>query len=120
MNCLKCGQETVDEKVFCEKCLKVMEKYPVRPGAVVMLPRRREPSGMKKTPKRHVPTLEEQVKVLRKRVIILTVVLIFCLAAIALMINPTLHYALDEHVEIGQNYSTVVSPAETNNSQSAE
>lgn len=48
MNCMKCGQETVDEHVFCEKCLAVMEKYPVRPGAVVMLPRRREPSVIKK------------------------------------------------------------------------
>ena len=119
MNCMKCGQETVDEKVFCEKCLAIMEKYPVRPGAVVMLPRRREPSVLKKPPKRHTPTLEEQVKVLRKRVMILSLVLLFCLAAIVLMINPTLHYALDKHVEIGQNYSTVVTPAATT-SQNAE
>lgn len=109
MYCLKCGQETENEKVFCEKCLTDMEKYPVRPGAVVMLPRRREPSVIKKAPKRHVPTPDELIKILRKRVLILTVALIVCVVAILLMINPTLHYALDQHVEIGQNYSTVVS-----------
>jgi hypothetical protein len=39
---------------------------------------------------------------------IMTVALVVCIVAIMLMINPTLHYVLDEHVEIGQNYSTVI------------
>lgn len=51
---------------------------------------------------------------------ILTVILVICLVAIALMIKPTLHYALDQHVEIGQNYSTVVPSASHDASQKAE
>ena len=107
MNCMKCGRETENEQVFCQDCLQVMEKFPVRPGTVVLLPRRREPSVIKKSIKRHVPSAEEQVKILRKRVMTLTLLLIMCIIAIVLMYKPTMHYVLDEHVEIGQNYSTI-------------
>ena len=107
MNCMKCGRETENEQVFCQDCLQVMEKFPVRPGTVVLLPRRREPSVIKKNIKRHVPSAEEQVKILRKRVLTLTLLLIMCIVAIVLMYKPTMHYVLDEHVEIGQNYSTM-------------
>ena len=119
MNCMKCGQETQDQNVFCEDCLAVMKKYPVRPDAAVKLPKNREPSVNKKAPKKHGPTPEEQIKVLRKRLKIMTIILIVCIAAIVLMIKPTLHYALDEHVEIGQNYSTVVSTVAPTDSQNA-
>ena len=110
MNCMKCGRETENEQVFCQDCLQVMEKFPVRPGTVVLLPRRREPSVIKKVVKRHIPNAEEQLKILRKRVTTLTILLILCIAAIVLMFKPTMHYVLDEHVEIGQNYSTITTP----------
>lgn len=116
MNCLKCGQETQAENVFCQNCLLEMEKYPVRPGTVVQLPRRREPSLLKKIPKRHVPTQEEQILSLRKTVMILSVLLAVCIGVIALMFKPTMHYVLDEHVEIGQNYSTVTTIVATTGS----
>ena len=112
MNCMKCGQETENEQVFCQHCLQIMEKYPVRPGTVVLLPRRRE-AVVKKVVKRHTIAPEEQIKALRKRLRILWIVLVVCLAAIVLMINPTLHYALDKHVEIGQNYTTVTTTTST-------
>ena len=117
MNCMKCGRETENEQVFCQGCMQIMEKYPVRPGTVVLLPRRRE-SAIKKTVKRHSIPAEEQIKILKKQIMILWFVLVFCIAMIVMMINPTLHYALDKHVEIGQNYSTVtantsVAPSET-------
>ena len=111
MNCMKCGRETEENAVFCQSCLLEMEKYPVDPGTVVQLPRRREPSILKKLPKRHVPTAEEQNEVLRKCVMVLSILLTVCILAIVLMFKPTMHYVLDEHVEIGQNYSTVVTPA---------
>ena len=111
MNCMKCGRETENNRVFCQDCLLEMEKYPVLPGSVVLLPRRRESSATKKTVKRHVLTAEEQIASLRKWVITLIILLAVCVAAIALMIKPTLHYALDEHVEVGQNYSSVTSTA---------
>ena len=111
MNCMKCGRETENNRVFCQNCLLEMEKYPILPGSVVLLPRRRESSVIKKTSKRHVLTAEEQIASLRKWVITLIIIVGVCAAAIALMIKPTLHYVLDEHVEIGQNYSSVTSTA---------
>ena len=112
MNCMKCGRETQDENAFCPECLAEMEKYPVRPGTVVLLPRRRESTIAKKTGKRHVPSQEEQINFFRKWAIIASVLVAICVAAIALMFGPTMHYVMDEHYEIGQNYSSVI-PATT-------
>jgi len=120
MNCMKCGRETQAEDVFCQDCLLEMEKYPVRPGTVVLLPRRRESSIVKKLPKRHVLTAEEQITFLRKWVMILTILLAVCIGAIAAMFRPTMHYVMDEHVEIGQNYSSVVSNTTPTAAASAE
>lgn len=114
MNCIKCGRETVDEDIFCLNCLAEMEKYPVQPGTVVLLPRRKEYSHMKKSSKRHTPSAEEQIAILRKRIGILTFLLLVTIAAIAVMFKPAMHYVKDEHFEIGQNYSTVI-PSEAPN-----
>ena len=112
MNCMKCGKEVTEDSVFCADCLLEMEKYPVDPGTVVLLPRRSESSVQKKIVKRHVPSPEEQIASLRKKVLILTLLLMACIAAIVLMFAPTMHYVRDEHFEIGQNYSSVApSPA---------
>ena len=114
MNCMKCGRETQNDQVFCQDCLLEMEKYPVLPETVVLLPRRKENPVFRKIPKRHAPTPEEQLAKLQKLLRILIVVLAVCITAILLMMNPTLHYILDKHVEIGQNYSTVTNTASTN------
>ena len=107
MNCMKCGRELSDEGVFCIDCLLEMEKYPVDPGTVVLLPRRRESYIPKKQVKRHTPAPEEQIAALHRRVVVLTLLLAACIAAIVLMFVPTMHYVRDEHYAIGQNYSTV-------------
>lgn len=120
MNCMKCGRETLENNVFCQNCLAEMEKYPVRPDTVVLLPRRREPSLIKKLPKRHVPTPEEQITFLRKCVMYLSIILAVCIVAIALMLRPTMHYVLDEHYEIGQNYSSVTHNTNPTTPSSAE
>ena len=112
MNCMKCGRETRNEQVFCQDCLRVMQRYPVESGTVVFLPRRRDPV-VKKTVKRSVISQDEQIRMLRKQLGILWIILTICIAAIVLMIKPTLHYVLDEHVEIGQNYSTVSASSPT-------
>ena len=112
MNCMKCGRETVSENVFCTDCLSEMEKYPVQPGSVVFLPRRRESASAKKTAKRRAITPEEQITGLRKWVIRLALVLIACIVAIILMFEPTMHYLRNDHYDIGQNYSSV-SPTAT-------
>lgn len=48
MGCMKCGKETTDGQVFCDSCLEVMEKYPVKPDTVVQLPPPRILSNDKK------------------------------------------------------------------------
>lgn len=120
MYCMKCGRKTEEEAVFCQECLQEMEKHPVQPGAVVLLPRRREPSVMKKIPKKYIPTADEQIALLRKMVMWLSVALVICIVAIVLMFNPTMHYVLDEHVEIGQNYSSVNPAASSTNPSAGE
>ena len=40
MNCMKCGKTTTNEQVFCDDCLQVMAKHPVKPGTPVYLPQR--------------------------------------------------------------------------------
>ena len=114
MNCIKCGRETIGEDVFCQSCLTEMEKYPVQPGTVVLLPRRKEHAYSKKAAKRHTPSMEEQIAVLRKRITVITFLLLLAIAAVAVMLEPTMHYLRDEHFEIGQNYSTVAPVAAPN------
>jgi len=116
MNCMKCGRDTAEGSVFCPDCIAEMGKYPVQPGTVVLLPRRRETISQKKTVKRRVVTPEEQILVLRRWVIILSLLLVACISAIALMFEPTMHYLRDEHFEIGQNYSSVT-PAQTDSAE---
>ena len=111
MNCIKCCQEAQGEDIFCQTCLLEMQKYPVEPGTVVLLPRRKETS-VKKTVKRHTPSQEEQISFLRRRVALLTLLLAICIALILVMFKPAMHYIRDDHYEIGQNYSSVTDSEE--------
>ena len=38
MYCLRCGRESRNEQVFCDNCLEIMEKRPVKPGTAVHIP----------------------------------------------------------------------------------
>ena len=107
MYCMKCGRETEKEASFCRDCLLDMQKYPVDPGTVVFLPRRKEASMVRKSPKRNMRTAEEQLAFLRKFVLILTILLAICIAAICLLLRPAMTHLFTEHFEIGQNYSSV-------------
>ena len=122
MNCMKCGREVDTEQVFCEDCLLDMEKYPVAPGTAVHLPRRRETSAVRKQPsRRRTPSLEEQVKTLKRRVRILAAALAVTVALLLALIYPAVNYFIKNyHLRPGQNYTTIVSdviseevPAET-------
>lgn len=115
MNCMKCGRETLAGKVFCEDCLLEMEKYPVKPGTVVFLPRRRENTTPKKTSKRRALPLEEQVKVLKKRVKILTVLLVLCIGILLAAAYPAVQHLREDHFKPGQNYTSVTSGTASQN-----
>ena len=107
MNCLKCGRETNCEQVFCDDCLLEMEKYPVRPGTLVHLPRHKETSVVRMPAKRRAPPLEDQVKLMRKMIRRLTLALFVCILLILAMAYPAISYFQEEHFAIGQNYHYV-------------
>ena len=107
MNCMKCGRETPSEQVFCEECLTEMEKYPVKPGTVVLLPRRRDNPAVKKTTKRRTIPLEDQVKSLKKRVRYLTLALLVCLLLLAAGGAYMVDHLSKTHFKPGQNYNSV-------------
>ena len=113
MQCLKCGREIAIEQVFCPDCLADMEKYPVKPGTVVHIPKRPAHSLAKKLPvHRHPPIpLEDQVKHLKKRVAALTCALLISLAVVAGLCWFGVKQYLDQGSKLlpGQNYSSAAS-----------
>ena len=111
MNCMKCGRETVGNDVFCAECLAEMEKYPVRPGTVVLLPNRREEPALKKSHSRRKAGLppEEQVKRLKKVVRKLNIAVLVLFLLLAAAGHFAGMYLLDATAEFlpGQNYHSI-------------
>ena len=114
MNCMKCGRE-INEGVFCYECLADMEKYPVKPGTVVQLPRREQSHPMLKKmyPRKRSLSAEEQVVMLRQRLKILTVALIITMLIAVSLVYPAVSYMLEgSHFLPGQNYTAIVPTTE--------
>ena len=110
MSCMKCGREMSGEGVFCDECLAEMENYPVKPGTLVYLPRRKQEAPPKKSHHRRKPqpAPEEQVKNLRRALWRLTAVLLVTLA----LLGVAGHFAVTSLLENdrfrpGQNYSVI-------------
>ena len=109
MNCMKCGAEIPEAQVFCDHCLEVMERYPIKPGTHVHLPKQNlipEPAR-KPTKKKRAPTPEEQISALRIKVLrlrLLAAVLVFLLCVVggflALKLLPH-----QEALPLGRNYT---------------
>lgn len=105
MTCLKCGRET--DQTFCESCREVMEKYPVKSGTIILLPKEREKPGRKQSlPRRNVVTSE--VKIAGQRRIIrrlagavASLLVLLCVMGFALF--QVVHNSSVRRV--GQNYS---------------
>lgn len=108
MNCMRCGRKTEGEQVFCPECLAVMKTSPVSPNATVRLPRRQEAQTARKVPRRKTVSEEEQIRSLRKRVMLLTCLLAVALVVIILLSVPTITHLLEDHMALlpGQNYSS--------------
>lgn len=111
VKCMKCGREIDDSQVFCVDCLVEMEKYPIKPGISVLLPKREDVSVGKKPASYHrsIPTPEAQIIALRKRIHFL------CVGwAITLLVLAGICFYMVEHLKQhtqflpGQNYSSVV------------
>ena len=110
MNCVKCGRETAEERVFCDLCLEEMEKHPVDPRTAVYIPRRTEEEPRKIVQrKKPVLTPSEQVlrlkKKLRRTRIALVLALLLC-GALCFVVGRAVE-ELDFQRLLGQNYHTV-------------
>ncbi len=106
MQCMRCGREISAEQVFCEECLRDMERHPVKPGTVVHIPK--QPARPQKRPERRTTT-EQQLAALRRQVQILSFSLTL---SVALLIGVSalafsLYQEEEEKPPRGQNYSTV-------------
>ncbi len=109
MNCMKCGREVEQGQVFCESCREEMEKYPVKPGTAVQLPRRQEENSMKKLARRRTaPSSEEQIRSLRNTIRLLLALLLVSFALIGVLLYPTVRQRLvGQELRPGQNYSSL-------------
>lgn len=58
MNCIKCGREIEETRVFCNHCLDRMAAYPVKPGTPVYLPKPTPPAEKKRNLKTEVPAAQ--------------------------------------------------------------
>ena len=110
MQCMKCGRDLDDGQVFCGFCREDMEKYPVKPGTVVLLPQYVQYNQPKRAPVRIV-THEEQIKRLKKRN--RTLAYLFALAlTCAISFGMLALYLFAEYEDKflpGQNYTVVES-----------
>lgn len=110
MYCMKCGTKLPDDRVFCDSCLAEMERYPVKPGTAVYLPRQDTQAGVKKpTPRKKTISPEETAARLRKTVAWLTglAVTLAILLGISVAILARQLWKADTGEDIGKNYSTI-------------
>ena len=107
MSCMKCGRDVEAGQIFCENCLEEMEKYPVKPETVVLIPTRTAGHGVKKQHQRR-QTPEEQIAALEKRCkrLMITLLISWLLLAGVSVIAGISIYELDVHQWLGQNYHT--------------
>ena len=95
--------------MFCENCLGGMSDYPIKPDAKVSLPHRDAPTAPKKhVPRKRVQPPEEQLEALHKLarrliVALITVTVLFCLSAAALIHNY--RGEANQLPAIGRNYT---------------
>ena len=118
MNCLKCGREIEEGQVFCNDCLVQMAKYPVKPGTAVLLPSRGSTAVSKKVhPRRRGKAApEEQLKVLKVRIRILSALLALCVVLLITLSVVTFRFMSENRLLPGQNYSAVTATTATEGS----
>lgn len=108
MHCTKCGREIDGKSVFCNKCLAVMERYPVKPGTSIQLPQRAPAPAKRPLLRKRALPPEEQVIRQRKTIRLLTTAIVCLVLVFGLSIAFLLQMQPKEEakVTIGQNYMT--------------
>ena len=94
MHCMKCGRKIENNGVFCDECLGVMEKYPVKQNAPLQLSRAKIETDIRRpaktklqaAPEEQVRGLRRQMRRLRLLVVILLLVVSLLTAALAYLV----------------------------------
>lgn len=107
--CMKCGRNAAENQAFCPECLAEMEKYPVKPGVVVLLPRHEQ--NQKPANRRRYPTVtpEEQIQKLKQHIAALWLALILAMGAAGVLgwfVVTDYMEAKETDLLPGQNYSS--------------
>ena len=105
--CPKCGRDAAEHMAFCTECLAEMEKYPVKPGVVVLLPQREKEH--RPVRRRHASlSPEEQLVRMKKRISALALALVLALGAAGLLgWMAATDFLQETPVRLpGQNYSS--------------
>lgn len=105
MSCLKCGREITGSQVFCDGCLDVMAKYPIKVGVAVHLPQRKPPMAKKRppTPEELLVKARKENRRLRRWVVLLCIALV--LGAVAVVAYKFRDPLIEN---IGRNYTTYI------------
>ena len=121
MNCLKCGRDIPEGQLFCESCLEVMAKYPVKPNTAIQLPHRTAAVKKQQPKRRQGPTAEEKLQTARRFLRRVTILWLITLGLLIASLFPAVKYLVGDRIRLpGQNYSTfstvpteTTAPAET-------
>ena len=112
MNCLKCGRET--DQTFCEICRAEMEKHPVKPGVVVVLPKERKPIVRRQPVRNANANLERRIAA-QNRILHHLAVTVVVLVILLILTGVVSFYLIRSNSgkPLGQNYSTVTASSQT-------
>ena len=83
MKCMKCGTAIPADQCFCEPCREDMERYPVKPGTTVQLPKRAprsEKKVLRTTPLKEV-VQQQKATIRRMRLALAILFLALCLVS---------------------------------------
>lgn len=106
MYCLKCGREIEGQQVFCNDCLEIMDRYPVKSGTPIQLPKKNAIVAPKKQSRRNSLSPEDQIRRLRKTVrVLITLLLVVCLGASFFVYQFFQPDPVDEEPSPGQSWS---------------
>lgn len=96
MNCIRCSKETEENQVFCNECLKDMERHPVKPGTPIQLPNRENRNTGKRASFRLAASKWED-KIFRLKYLIfwLVMIILLLIAALVFCLCVMLHITPD-------------------------
>ena len=104
MACMKCGKNTENERLFCSRCLEVMEAYPVKPDVHIQLPvRGGESQPKKQARKQRKNSKDAKIATLRLQLRLMWVVVIALLLAMGILLLRGVKIPTAENP--GQNYT---------------